>query len=91
MVGSHHDAGAVDVCGDRRVGFARPLDRRTILKVFQLLFPQVSSAQLHRLLNARMLHTICVHARNKRSLLHSQTLRLLSFLVSVRAAIGGDA
>ena len=59
------------------------IDRRMVLKAFELLFPRVSTDQIHRLLNDRMLRLVCSNVRNSKSLLRSQTLHLLNFLVSV--------
>ena len=64
-----------------------PIDSRMVLKVFQLLFPLVSTEQIHRLLNNRMLRFICANAKNHKGLLHGQTLHLLNFLVSVLARL----
>lgn len=59
------------------------IDRRMVLKAFELLFPLVSTDQIHRLLNNRLLRLVCSNVRNSKSLLRSQTLHLLNFLVSV--------
>lgn len=58
-------------------------NRRMVLKAFELLFPRVSSDQIHRLLNDRVLRLVCSNVRNNKSLLRSQSLHLLNFLVSV--------
>lgn len=58
-------------------------NRRMVLKAFELLFPRVSSDRIHRLLNDRVLRLVCSNVRNNKSLLRSQSLHLLNFLVSV--------